>query len=141
MVVERGAGRGGLAVVFVLGGLQRAQRLVPVGFEGVGDESVVRVDGEIPPAGEFGMLAGTVDVGAAQLVGFGGAGFELCLDGERDLERERGDGVEQQRADGLVDRVAGKVQADRGGVLDVLAGAAVVRDERVAAVVVSDGHP
>ena len=63
------AGGGGLALVFVLGGLQRAERVVPVGLEGVRDEPVVGVDGEIPAAGELGMLAGAVDVGAAELVG------------------------------------------------------------------------
>jgi hypothetical protein len=45
-----------------LGGLQCAQRLVPVGFEGVGDEPVVRVDCEVPAAGEVGVLAGSFDV-------------------------------------------------------------------------------
>ena len=106
VVVERGVGGGGLAVVFVLGGLQRAERVVPVGLERVGDEPVVGVDGEVAAAGEFGALAGALDVGAAELVGFVGAGFELGLNVERDLERERGDGVEQQLADRLVDVVA-----------------------------------
>jgi len=34
-------------------------------------------------------------MGSAELVGLVGARFELGLDGERDVERERGDGVEQ----------------------------------------------
>ena len=95
---------GGLAVVFVLGGLQRAERVVPVAFERVGDEPVVGVDGEVAAAGELGVVAGSVDVGAAELVSFAGAGFELGLDGERDLERERGDRPEQQIPDRAVDR-------------------------------------
>ena len=67
---ERGVGGSGLAFVLVLGGLQRAQRVVPVGLERVGNESVVRVDGEIAAAGELGALAGPVDVAPPQPVGF-----------------------------------------------------------------------
>ena len=97
-----------------MGGLQRAQGVVPVGFEGVGDEPVVGVDGEVAAAGEVGVVAGAFDVGAAQLVGFVGAGFELGLDGEGDLERERGDGVEQQLADRVVDAVWPGIVWQRG---------------------------
>jgi len=76
-----------------------AQRVVPVGLERVGDEPVFRVDGEISAAGELGALTGTLDVAASELVGLVGACFELGLDGERDLEREWGDGLEQQLGD------------------------------------------
>ena len=86
-------------------------------------------------------MAGSVDVGAAELVSFAGAGFELGLDGERDFERERGDGLEQQIPDRAVDRVAGEVEADGAAALDVVVGAAVVGHERVAALVVADDHP
>jgi hypothetical protein len=40
LLIERGASGGAGVLVVVLGGLQGAQRLVPVGFEGVGDEAV-----------------------------------------------------------------------------------------------------
>ena len=89
----------GLMVVLVLGGLQRAQRGVPVSFEGVGDEPVVRVDCEVSAAGEVSVLTRSFDVGAPELVGLGGARFKFGLDGQRDLEREWRDGVEQQLAD------------------------------------------
>jgi hypothetical protein len=130
----------GLAVVFVLGGLKRAERLVPVGFEAVGNEPVVGIDGEIAATGELGVLVGALDVGPAELVGFIGAGFEFGLDGQRDLERERGDGLQQQLFDRLIDGVAWKLLADRSGALDVVVGAAIVGHERVAALVIADGH-
>ena len=41
-------------------------------------------------------MAGAFDVPAAQCVGFGGAGVEFGLHGQGDLERVRGEGVEQQ---------------------------------------------
>ena len=104
-VGEGGCGGGAGAVVVVACGLQGAQRVVPVGFEGVGDEPVVGVDGQVAAAGQVGAVAGAFDVLAAQRVGFGGAGFQFGLHGEGDLERERGEGVEQQLADGGVDDV------------------------------------
>ena len=140
VLIERGVGGGGLAVVFVLGGLQRAQRVVPVGFEGVCDEPVVGVDREVSPARELGVLVGAFDVRASQLVGLVGAGFELGLDRECDLERERGDGLEQQLLDCAVDGVAGEIEADGAVALDVVVGAAVVGHERVAALVIADRH-
>ena len=75
------------------------------------------------------------------MVGLVGARFELGLDGERDLQGERGDGVEQQLADRGVDAVAGDRLAARPAALDRLADALVVGDQRAAALVVADGHP
>ena len=95
------------------GRLQLAEGVVPVGFEAVGDEPVVGVDGEVAAAGQVGVVAGAFDVAAAQRVGFVGAGFEFGLHGEGDLEGERGDGVEQQLADGGVDAGAGDGLAAR----------------------------
>jgi hypothetical protein len=42
--------------------LCRAYRVVPVGFEAVGHESVVRVDGQIAAAGEVRAFVGALDV-------------------------------------------------------------------------------
>src|SRR5439155_5698310 len=55
--VERGLRGGAGAFVVVLGALQRAQRVVPVGLQRVGDEAVVGVDGQVPAAGQLGALA------------------------------------------------------------------------------------
>ena len=95
-VGEGGRGGGAGAFVVLAGGLQGAQRVVPVGFEAVGDEPVVGVDGQVAATGQVGAVAGAFDVLAAQCVGFGGAGVELGLHGQGDLERVRGEGVEQQ---------------------------------------------
>jgi hypothetical protein len=75
------------------------------------------------------------------LVGLIGAGFELGLDGERDLERERRDGLEQQLRDRLIDAVARDRQATCGGGLDRFDGALIVGQLDAAAVVIADGHP
>ena len=111
------------AVVLVLGCLEGAEGVVPVGLERVSDEPVFGVDGEVAAAGELGAVAGALDVVLAELVGIVGACFELGLNGERDLECERGDGVEQQLADRGVDAVAGDDEAASALALDRFADA------------------
>jgi hypothetical protein len=59
-----------------------AQRGVPVGFEGVGDEPVSGVNGQVAVAGQVGEVAGALDVRGAQCFGLVGAVLELGLDGE-----------------------------------------------------------
>ena len=61
LLAERRRGGAG-ALVVVVGALDGPQRVVPVGFEGVGDEPVVGVDGEVASAGEVGALVGALDV-------------------------------------------------------------------------------
>ena len=58
----------------VLGLAEGAQGGVPAGFEGVGDEPVGGVDGEVAAAGQVGVVAGALDVGGAQRAGFGRRG-------------------------------------------------------------------
>jgi len=77
---------------------------------------------------------------ALKLVGIVGASFELGLDAERDLQCERGDRVEQELADRLVDAASGDRQAAAAGGLDRLVVALVVGDQSVAALAVADGH-
>jgi hypothetical protein len=72
LLVERGSGGPGGGVV-VLGVGQLAQAGVPVGFEGVGDQPVAGVDGQVAAAGLVGGVLGALDRGGAQRVGV------LCL--------------------------------------------------------------
>jgi hypothetical protein len=94
LIVEDGPSGGGGPLVVSVGLLQGAQGIVPVGFEAVGDEAVVGVDGEVAAAGEVGAVSGPLHVRLAQRVGFVGAGFDFGLDGERDVEGKGGNGVE-----------------------------------------------
>ena len=64
-------------VVGVLGVVQRAEGGVPVGFEGVGDEPVGGVDGQVAAAGQVREVLGAFDVGGAQRVGLGGPVLEF----------------------------------------------------------------
>ena len=51
------------------------------------------------------MVAGALDVGGAQRVGFGGAVLEFGGDGEGGFDGQRGEGVDEQLADLLVEAV------------------------------------
>ncbi len=71
---------GVLSAGLVVGGLrvvERAEGGVPAGFEGVCDEPVGGVDGQVAAAGEVGVVAGAFDVGGAQCVGVGGSLLEF----------------------------------------------------------------
>lgn len=78
-----------------MGVAELTEGVVPVGFEVVGHEAVVGVDGEVAAAGQLGPVPGALDVAAAQGVGLVGSCFELGLDGERDFQGQRRDGVEE----------------------------------------------
>src|ERR1035437_3983028 len=93
---EAGGGRGGGLVVGVPGVVQLAQRGVPAGFEGGGDQPVAGVDGEVAPSGGVGVVACALDDGGAELVRVAGAVLELGGDGEGGLDRQRGEGADEQ---------------------------------------------
>ena len=69
-------------VVVVLRVGEIAKRVVPVRFQGVGHQPVVGVDAEIAPTGRLCVVAGPLDLAAAQCVSLIGAGLDLGLDTE-----------------------------------------------------------
>jgi hypothetical protein len=116
----------GGVVVVVPGGLQGAQRVAPVGLQAARDQPVAGVDGQVAAAIRVGAAAGAFDVVAADGVGFGSAGLDLGLDGEGNLEGQRGEGLEQQLADSDSAGSPGDDLAARPGAVDGLAHALVV---------------
>ncbi len=132
--------RGGGSLVLLFGLTQLTQRIVPVGLEAVGHQSVVGIDRQIASPRRFGPMTGPLDVAGAQRVGFAGAGFKFCLDAEGDVESDRSDAVEQELADGRIDGGTGHgVTRCRAG-LDGLSHAAVVGNLDTAPLVIADGH-
>jgi len=87
------------------------------------------------------VVAGAFDGLAAHCVGFGGAGVQFGLHGQGDLERVRGEGLEQQAADCGVDGAAGRGLAAGCAVLDAAVHALVVGDFDATADVVAHRHP
>src|SRR4029077_16157628 len=88
-----------------------------------------------------GVVAGALDVGGAQRVGLGRAVLELGGDLEGGLGGQRGEGIDEQLADMLVEGVPGDRGADGAGVGDAVALAEVGGQVFPAAGVVADGHP
>src|ERR1019366_2349601 len=140
LLVERGVGVAGTGVV-VAGLGEFAQPGVPVGFQGAGDQPVGGVDGQVAaPCGVGGVL-GALHVGGADGVGLAGVGGQFGCDGHGGLQRERGEGIADQRGDRGVDAGAGDGLAGGPGVLDPGALAVVGRDAAaVGEGVVADGH-
>ncbi len=105
-----------------------------------GDEPVGGAGGEVAAAGQVGVVAGASGVGCAQRVSLVGPVLEFGLDGEGGFDGERGEGLDEQRADAF----AGAVTRDRGAdpvpVGDAVALADVGGQILVAALVVADGH-
>src|SRR5205807_2202516 len=128
------------AVVVVLGLTQAPQGLVPVGLQCVGHQPVARVHAEVAPAGQLRMRLSALHVGSPQPVRLTGPGLELGLDAEGDLQGQGGEGVEQERRDGLVDTVPGDDLAAPHPCLDGLGHAPVLRVLDTTAGVVADGH-
>lgn len=136
--------QGGLALgafVGVLGLGDLAQGAVPVGFQGVGDQAVVGVDGEVAAPGEVGVVLGPFHVAGPELVGLGGAGGELVGDFQGGVDGQRGESAQDEAGDGGVQGLAGQAFADPGAVLDGMGHAPVVGQEFAAVQAVADRHP
>ena len=84
------------------------------------------VDRQVAATGQVSLVAGAFHGSGADPVGLVGAGDELFGDGERGRKGQRGEGVDQQGADGGVDARArdaladGRAVADPFGLADIL---------------------
>ena len=76
----------------------------------------------------------------AQPIGLDQTRLQFALNGQRHLKGHRVDGLDEQRADGLVDAGARHALADRLGAFDAAALADVVRPGLALAVVILNGH-
>ena len=69
--------------------------VVPVGLERIGDQAVGGIDMPIALARELGLVLGPVDLEAAQAIGLVEPCLDLLLDGEGDVEGQRGHGGDE----------------------------------------------
>jgi hypothetical protein len=82
------------------------QLLVPPGFKGVSDETVIRIDFHIAPPCQLSVIARSFDVLTAQSFRFGGARLKFALDREANLNGHRRHQLDQKRADRRIDHLA-----------------------------------
>ena len=140
MVIQSGAIGLPALLAALLGLREGAQRLVPFGFQRVGDQAVVGVDLHIPSARQIALVARLLDLLAAQPLPFLGATLQLLLDRQCDLQRQRRDRFDQQLANGLVQCLPVDLLADRLCPLDAPALAHVIGHPALALHVIAYGH-
>ena len=74
---------------------ERAQLGVPVRLERICHQAVVRIDTEVASLSKLRFIPGALHLLAPHPVHLLGAGLELVLHGQSDLQRKRADGLHQ----------------------------------------------
>ena len=92
--------------------------LIPLGFERVGDETIIGVDLHVAPPREFSLVTRPLDMLTAQSIGLGGARLEFALDREADLQGHGRHQLDQKGADRWIDHLAGNRLADLASAAD-----------------------
>src|SRR5262249_9380319 len=133
---------GALTLVLGLRLGEGTQLAVPVGFQRLGDEAIGRVHLHVPVPRVVGLVLRPLDLATPYAIGLVQARLDLTLHGQRQLERLRRHGVDQQLADGGIDLRAEDALTQGLGVAPAAARADVIRHELTAAPgAVADLHP
>jgi len=132
-------GRGPSVLLLGLG--EPRQLLVPLAFQAVGHEPVLRTHQHELPLGDLRLFAGARDMRLSEAIDVGFARAEFLEDLQGDVERGRGDRLEHDLADRLVEPGAGDDLADPLRRRDPAPVAHVVGDRMPVADDVADGHP
>ena len=82
---------GALALVFALQRVQLPQPVVPVGFQRIRDQAIVRIDLEIATTCELGLVTRPLQLRAPQALGLLDPMGDLLLHRQRHLDRRRRD--------------------------------------------------
>jgi len=113
----------------VLGSCQGAELVVPVGFEGVGDQPIIRIDQHKAIAGQQGLVTRPFHLLAAKRVRLFQSGQQFGLHGQGQLERHRLGHLQQQLTHCLIDAGAGDLLTDRLAMLVAIVLADVVNHQ------------
>ena len=95
---------------------------------------------QVSPLREIGLIAGSLDLLLAQTIHLIQSGLHLLLDGERDFQRQGGDRLDKQLADGLVQVLTKDMLTCRDNVIGSVALAGILRYELRLPRVVADCH-
>jgi hypothetical protein len=129
-----------LLLILLLGRIQCPKLVVPFRLEGIGDQPVRGVHVKVASLSQISLVPGPLDLFLAQVVHLIQSGLNLLLDGERNFQRQRGDGVDEKLADGLVNVLAEDMLAYRDDVLNSIALAHILRYDLRSSRVVANGH-
>ena len=92
-----------LLFAVVLGLRQRAELVVPVRFQSIGDQTIARIDLQVATLGEVGLVAGAFDLLLPQSIGIVESLLQFVLDGKSDFQGHERHHLQKQLADGVVD--------------------------------------
>jgi hypothetical protein len=101
-----------LLLILLLGRIQCPKLVVPFRLEGIGDEPVRGVYVKVASLSQISLVPGPLDLFLAQVVHLIQSGLNLLLDGERNFQCQRGDGVDEKLADGMVKVLTENMLAD-----------------------------
>ena len=121
--------------------MQCPQFVVPVGLEGIGYETVCGIDVKVTPLSQISLIPGSLDLLLAQTVHLIQSGLHLLLDGERDFQRQRSDGVDEKLADSLVQLLTQDMLAYQDDVFGSIALAGILRHDLALPRMVTNRHP
>jgi hypothetical protein len=130
-----------LLLLLLLGCLQCPQFVVPVGFEGIGYQTVRGIDVKVTPLSQIGLIPGTLHWLLAQTIHLVPSGWHLLLDGKRDLQRQGSNCVDEKLADSLIQVLTQDMLAYRDEGVGSIALAHIIRHDLHLSRVVTDCHP
>ena len=119
---------------------QRAQFVVPISFEGIGHQPIVRIDAEVTALCEFGLVSCSRDVCLTRSVCFVETGLQFLLDGEGYFHCHWTHGLNQDVANGPVDRRSGYALANGHSMPDAGPLADIFGPEKSPPGMVTDSH-
>jgi len=130
--------------VLLLQGFESAQLLVPIGLQGIGDETMIRIALQKAPTLEFRFVARPFQLLLTQSIGLLDAPADLVLDSEGDLDRSGRDGTQQHFPDrGVYVTSENRLTRFSGATHDVLC-ADVVRQKPISeprVLLITRAHP
>jgi hypothetical protein len=89
--------------VRVLGGREGTEAIVPLGFERIRDQAILRIDPQEASLREIGFIASAFDLLLPNAISLSGTRRELLLDGQRDVHRERRHRLDEHVADRVIE--------------------------------------
>jgi hypothetical protein len=127
-------------LVLILSFVQCAELVVPLGFQSVRNQTVGRIHMHISTLGQICLVACALYLLAAQAVDLIQACVDFLLHRQRHIERHRCHDLNEQIADGVVDRLSLDALTTSGAVLDAVFLAYVVGDAPRVPAVVTNSH-
>jgi len=114
--------------------------LIPIRFQRIGDQSILRIHAHISALRQFSFVPGAFDVLLTEAIRFLKPRLQFLLHCQSNLQRDRIDQFQQQVADHAIHLGAGNTLTGRFGVFDPLALTDILRAQARLTHVVAKSH-